>query len=163
RRQPRLLGAQPAAAEVVGLVLEVRAQLAVEIVVAHRCLLFSTGGGAPPPPRPVADASPRIRSPRLGMAPGASPHLSSPPSRLPPRGGRFCPPAPLRPAGPHFFPPRRREPVVLALAVVLAVGVPLRRQPPLALQPVERRVERAVLQPQHLVARALNVPGDFVA
>src|SRR5262245_49870242 len=40
---------------------------------------FSTGAGAPPPartdadasPRPFADASPRIHSPRLGMAAGA--------------------------------------------------------------------------------------------
>src|SRR5262245_54850825 len=42
-------------------------------VSTHCCLelsayFFSTGGGAPPPPRAFADASPRIRSPRLSMA-----------------------------------------------------------------------------------------------
>src|SRR5215475_7184911 len=31
-----------------------------------------TGGGAPPPPRAFVDASPRIHSPRLGMAAGAA-------------------------------------------------------------------------------------------
>src|SRR5262245_45129425 len=38
---------------------------------------FSTGGGAPPPPRASDDASPRIHSPRLGMAAGAFPRNRS--------------------------------------------------------------------------------------
>src|SRR5262245_8276474 len=34
--------------------------------------LFFTGGGAPPPPRTHADTSPRIHSPRRGVAAGAA-------------------------------------------------------------------------------------------
>jgi ACS family D-galactonate transporter-like MFS transporter len=37
----------------------------------RRANFFSNGGGAPPPPRSFADTSPRIRSPRLGVAAGA--------------------------------------------------------------------------------------------
>src|SRR5262245_54869876 len=44
-------------------------------------LLFFTGGGAPPPPRAFADASPRIHSPRLGMAAGAFPPAAGYPRR----------------------------------------------------------------------------------
>jgi MFS family permease len=43
-----------------------------ELVVIRGANIFSTGGGAPPPPRAFADTSPRIRSPRLGVAAGAA-------------------------------------------------------------------------------------------
>src|SRR5262245_49269090 len=37
---------------------------------------FFTSGGAPPPPRTYADTSPRIHSPRRGVAAGAAVHSS---------------------------------------------------------------------------------------
>src|SRR5215510_1227895 len=42
------------------------------------CLLFSSGAGAPPPARAIADTSPRIHSPRLGVAAGAFPLAAGP-------------------------------------------------------------------------------------
>src|SRR5262245_21825170 len=45
----------------------------IGILTGASAIFFSTGAGAPPPARPFADTSPRIHSPRLGVAAGAFP------------------------------------------------------------------------------------------
>ena len=63
----------------------------------------------------------------------------------------------------ELLPPERRQPVVLELAVPALRGFPLRAHPLLALQAMERRIERSVLDLQHVVGGALDVLGDVVA
>src|SRR4030095_17086404 len=51
----------------------------------------------------------------------------------------------------------------LPRAGVILRGPPLRRDPPRALQPLQRRVERAVIHFQHFLRRLLYVMRDVVA
>jgi hypothetical protein len=59
-------------------------------------------------------------------------------------------------------PPGRRQAVVLELAIALGMALPSPGDEALVLQPVQRRVERTVLETQDLAGRRLNRPGDVV-
>src|SRR5437867_2383527 len=72
-------------------------------------------------------------------------------------------PVPLRFFGGELLPPERREPVVLAFALLRRARFPFRGDEGLALEPVEGGIEGAVLEAQDLVGRPLNVLGDLVA
>ena len=61
----------------------------------------------------------------------------------------------LRPAG-------GRQPVVLARALSLSEHFPFRRDPALALEAMERRIQRPMFQAEDVVGRALDVLGDLV-
>jgi hypothetical protein len=63
----------------------------------------------------------------------------------------------------ELLPSRWRQSVVLAVTLQFRVRVPLRGQPALPLEAVERRVQRSVLETEHLVAGVLDVLGDLVA
>jgi len=56
----------------------------------------------------------------------------------------------------------RRQSVILELAVAVAGSLPRGDDPVFALHPVECRIQRPVLNLQHVVGRALDVARDFV-
>jgi hypothetical protein len=62
----------------------------------------------------------------------------------------------------ELLPAGGRQPVVLALALSLSEHFPFRRDPALALETVERRIQRSMLQAEDVVGRALDVLGDLV-
>ena len=53
--------------------------------------------------------------------------------------------------------------VVFELAVAVLGRRPLRGQPTLLLQPVQRRIERSVFDLKHIVTGALDVLGNLVS
>src|SRR2546427_4855560 len=58
---------------------------------------------------------------------------------------------PVRLLGGELFPARDRQSVVLALALLIAERFPFGAHPSLALETMQRRVQRAVLQTQNVV------------
>src|SRR5467141_1822356 len=70
---------------------------------------------------------------------------------------------PVRLLGGELFPAGDRQSVVLALALLIAERFPFGAHPSLALETMQRRVQRAVLQTQNVVGGPLNVLRDLVA
>ena len=62
----------------------------------------------------------------------------------------------------QLLPARRREPVVLRLAVVLG-GTPERRDPTTVLEPMQRRIEGPVFDLEHILRPSLDGLGDGLA
>src|SRR5580658_477434 len=67
---------------------------------------------------------------------------------------------PLRLRLQEAFSPGGRQPVVLELPVAIGRGLPLRGNPALSLQTMERRIKRTVLHLKEIVGRSLNVLSD---
>ena len=63
----------------------------------------------------------------------------------------------------QLFFPGGCEPVILELALPAFGHLPLCRDPAFALQAMERRIKRSVLDLQDVVGGALNVLGDLMA
>src|SRR6266550_2153142 len=64
--------------------------------------------------------------------------------------------------GGELLPAGGRQPVVLALALSLSEHFPFRRDPALALEAMERRIQRPMFQAEDVVGRALDVLGDLM-
>src|SRR5439155_10158218 len=118
RGERRVLGAEPAFALLFGFELEMRAQFTIEIVVAHVC--SRSAKALRSHQRSAERLALRGRTAErlaLDVGSGCGAHHA--------RDG-FLQPFPFRLRGGQLLTPGRRETVVLALAVVLAVRVPLR-------------------------------------
>jgi hypothetical protein len=63
----------------------------------------------------------------------------------------------------ELLPARWRQPIVAKLAIMVLGHFPSRDKPPIALQAMQRRIQRTMLNLQHIVGGALNVPSDLTA
>ena len=105
------------------------------------------------------------------FAPAAPEQRSHPAGEDVPDAHRYCPvlasdqvdagrqPLPLRQLGLDLLPAGPRQRVEPGPAVGLG-GAPLRRDPALMLEPVQRRIERPLLDAQQLVGNLLDALGD---
>ncbi len=114
-------------------------------------------------PGEIVEPSPALRQDpgeRTQLVPhGSSPFAGTRPHHTSDRRGDLFP---FRFSVHQLLPTERRQSVILELAVAVAGSLPRRDDPVFALHSVECRIQRPVLNLQHVVGRALDVARDFV-